>query len=138
MLRDSLATIHLGIPRWFCLWEDKSQVVQGRVYPGAQQSEVCNVFANTRASDIRDFTGAGGISTLDDVSILFSDHMANGLMLYTAADLLTRMIPEDLAMRHLNPRAAEFWMKDANDALYKEYERRNMLSTVGRQKRFVM
>lgn len=134
--RTRAPTSPQGIPEKFALWEDKSQIVQGRVWPAALAAEVCDIFVRLSADDVRDFIGAG-TDDMDDVSILFSRIAAQALALYVSADLIGRMTPEDLKERRLNPAIAAKWLHDAEVMLYQEAARRHDLAGVGRTQRWV-
>jgi hypothetical protein len=58
-------------------------------------------------------------------------------VLYTAADLLERMTPTDLAKRALSREAAPNWIRQAEVLLYQEGARRHDLESTGRIQRWV-
>ena len=134
--RQGSPTVHLAIPHNFALWEEKDQDVQGRCWPGARVAEVCDLFVALSADDLRDFVGSGA-QNMDDVEVLFSRVAANALVLYVAADLLTRMTDEDLRLRKLNPQVVPLWQREAEVLLYQEAARRHDLEGIGRVQRWV-
>lgn len=134
--RDLSPTVYLSVPEHYALWEEKDQTVRGRVYPGARVAEICDLFVTLEADDLRDFIGSGA-DDMDDVEILFSRTAATALIYYAAADLLTRMAPEEQQKRRINPQVVPLWLKAADTLLYREAGRRHDLEDTGRVQRWV-
>ena len=130
-IRAGISTLPLSVPRFFTTWEEKDQEIHGRCYPGALVAEACNLYAKMAADDVRDFVGSG-FSDMDDVTVLLSRVAANALVLFTAADLLERMIQEDLNDRRINPKVAASWKREAEILLYREAGRMHAMAAAGR------
>jgi hypothetical protein len=120
-----------SIPRYFCLWEESDQEVQGRVYPGAEAAEVCDLFAELLPADPR------AAANLEAVSLELSRFGETALLFATAADLVAAMSPEDLAERRLSKDVVPSWTRTSEVALYQEAARHHALADVGRTQRWV-
>lgn len=125
------ATVFCSIPYRFATYEDASQVIRGRCYPGAKASEVCNLFASMAADDMRD------AADLDTVNVLFSRYAAQALAILASADLVDRMSAKEIALRDLNPNVAKAWRAEGETLLYAEECRRLDLEGTGRIERWV-
>lgn len=132
-----VSQIILGVPDSYHLYEDSGQVVRGRCFPGASADEACNLYATIERDDLRDYVGTGGAEGLDTATIMFSRQAADALVRYTAADLIDRMLPEDLTRRRLNPNVSNTWRKEADDQLVRDAARLHNLKSVGRVQRFM-
>jgi len=131
-----LSQMGRGIPQYFAIHEDKSQVVQGRIELLADGDQVCNLYASLAADDLRDYVG-GGTDDLDDVEVQFSRLAALVLELMCAAELLARMRDPDAAQRRMDREVAEGYAKEARTLLLAEMGRRNNLDSSGRTQRWV-
>lgn len=134
--RDGNASTVLSVPRYFTLWEEKDQDVQGRCYPGALAAETYDLFVSLDADDLRDFVGTGS-DDLDDVEVQFSRLGTQALVRWVAADLLERMTDEDLKLRRLSRSAGDSWRKEAETLIYHEASRRHHLYSSGRTQQWV-
>jgi hypothetical protein len=134
--RSGKATVHLGIPRLYALWEEKDQGVNGRCYPGAKVAEACDLFHTLAADDLRDYVGTG-TNTLDDVEVLMSRYAARGLVLFVASDVLARMPESEAVIRKLDKSAASDWRKRAMQMLMEETARQHNIKSTGRTQRWV-
>lgn len=121
----------LGVPSDFCLWEEMDNDLQGRCWPGAGTSEVCDLFVGLVPDDLRDATD------MDAANVRFSRYGVTALVLHTAAILVAAMSAEDLQKRRLNPAVAPLWEREAKTALYTEAMRRNNSESSGRTQRWV-
>lgn len=135
-MRAGSDTVPTSTPSYYSLSESSTPAVTGRCWPGADDAEVCNLWAKMSADDLRDYVG-GGTATLDDVEVLFSRLAAAGLEAYVAADLLERMTAEDLALRRLSGKSGPLWRTEAERAFYQEAARRHDLNDAGRIQRWV-
>jgi hypothetical protein len=136
-LRDGDVSVVTAVPRQFALWEDNSQAVQGRCYPGAASAEACDLWASLTVDDLRDYVGSGGTSTMDDVEVLFSRMGAQALVLYTASAMLLKMSDDDAALRRLDKSAASDLRSRADVLLYQEEARKHAIEETGRIGRWV-
>jgi hypothetical protein len=125
------------VPEMFSLYEDSSQVIRGRCYPGAKEAQPCNLWATLKAEDLRDYVGTGGAEGLDTATVLFSREASNALVLYVASDLLKRMTADDVAARKLNPAVADDWRAEAEVLLYQDAANRHAFESSGRTQRWV-
>lgn len=135
-LINNSPTIPQGVPDSFSLYERKDQQVDGRVWPAAKSAEVVNMTATMAADDLRDFIGSA-TDDLDDVEVQFSRTAAQALILFSAAELLERMTPDDLQARRLSGRNGEQWMQRALRLAYAEAVRRHQLEDSGVTERWV-
>ena len=129
-MRDGSPTLLTGIPRWFALWEDSSQVVQGRCYPGAAAAETYDLHRSSAPTDF-------DLTAMDSTVIALSVLGLNALVFKSALNLGATMTDEDLALRRLNPRVFEAWADDYRVCLHDEAVRRHDLESVGRYQRNV-
>ena len=127
---------YLAIPYYFALWREKDETIQGRVWPGAAVADVCNLFINLMADDLRDYVGAGS-GNLDTVSVNLSRLGTVALVYHVAAELLAAMSPEDAALRKISKEVAPLWMRKSDWALYEESKRRSDIEETGRTQRWV-
>jgi len=131
-LRDGdIATVGIDRPRFFSLYEESDQDVQGDCWPRSKDAELCNLFAALVVSDLRDATD------MDAANITFSRYGSTALVFYAAASLVAGMTADDLALRRLNPNIAALWLKDADRLLYAEEVRRHAAEDSGRTQRWV-
>jgi hypothetical protein len=122
-----IQTTGMGKPDYFALWEDSSQVVQGRCWPIPSANEVCDLFANLVPDDLRN------AATLETAGIVqFSRWGLEALVLRARANLLTAMTAEDAEARHLDKSVAPLWLADSQRLLMREAARRHDLESVGR------
>ncbi len=135
-IRNLQAQTLYNVPTEFAIYEDKSNVVQGRTYPGAKDAQVCNLYSSLTADDLRDYVGAG-TSGMDDVSANLSREGAGALVAYTAAALVERMSVKTLEARGLNPNVVQRWQREADSLIWQECARRNALESTGRTQRWV-
>jgi hypothetical protein len=128
--RAGQITTSMSIPEYFSLYEDKTQTIQGRVYPGAQAAQACHLYASMQADDLRAFIGSGS-DDLDDVELQMSREAEIAVLFHASADLLERMGDDDLALRRFSPRSADKtaagWRREAELALYREASRRHSI-----------
>ncbi len=117
----------LSVPYLFTLYEDRTQVAQGLCYPGALAAQPCNIVAQIRADDLRDYVGTGGAEGFDTVQANLSREAASALVLRASSRLLKRMNADALAKRGINPSIADEWDAEANDLVYGESMRKSGL-----------
>lgn len=108
----------LGVPTIFALYQDGSQTVRGRCYPGAKTAQVCNIYTTIAADDLRDYVGTGGTEGLDTATAPLSRKAAAALVARASANLVARMDEAALKSRGINPNVAKLWMDEANDLAY--------------------
>lgn len=135
--RAGSASVPLGIPQIFALYEDRSTVVQGRCYPGALAAQACDMFASISADDLRDYVGTGGTEGLDTVTTQLGRQGAAALVNRAAAFLVARMDEPTLKKRGINPAVVQLWLKESDDLAYAEAGRRLALESNGATQRRV-
>lgn len=128
--------IPLAIPDRFALYQDGSQVIRGRCWPGSNEARACNLWATIKADDLRDYVGTGGAEGFDTVSAPLSREAAAALVLKASSRLLKRMGAEDVAKRGINPAVAGEWDAAANDLLYAEEAAQHSVRSTGRIQRW--
>lgn len=134
-LKNRYQVLPLAIPLKYALYEDRSQVIQGRVHPGAAADYACNLWANITADDLRDYVGSG-TEGLDTVSVPGSRRTAGALVAYTAGELLGRMTPEAAKSHGLDKGMAEVWRDEAMTLLAEEEATQHSIKATGRVMRF--
>ena len=118
-------------PQMFSLYEDESQVVQGDCWPRSRDSELCDMFADISATDIRDAVA------MDAASIKFARRGSTALVYHASAELVQSMTDSDLATRRLNRNVVGQWREDAERLIYEEEVRRHQAEDTGRTQRWV-
>jgi len=113
-----------GRPTHFTLWEDNSQVVQGRCYPRSKDLETCNLWRGLVAAD---FT----TTALDSTTIELGRYGIEALIYAASAELVAKMPDDELALRKLNSGVVGFWLKQMETTLYRETCRRHELESAG-------
>ncbi len=134
--RSGYTVTPLARPEVFALYEDASQVVQGRCWPAPKVAEACNMWATLNPEDLINYVGASNDKGLDDVTVPLSRAAEVALVAYTAGELLSRM-PDDVADgRGLNKSKASDWNREAFDLLYQDEARRHSIRQTGRYQRW--
>jgi hypothetical protein len=128
-LRAGNASIVTGTPRYFALWEDSTQTVQGRCESAPASTETYDLFKTAVASDF-------DATALDSTTIALSRYGIQALIYQAAAEIAASLTEEDLALRRLNPAVIKVWFQQAEIMLNKECQRRNDLESVGRVQRW--
>lgn len=122
-----IQTAGMSKPDYFALWEDSSQLVNGRCWPIPVANEVCDLFVNLVPDDLRN------AATLETAGIVqFSRWGVQALVLRARANLLTSMTDEDATARHLDKGVASLWLADSQRMISREAARRHDLESVGR------
>lgn len=129
--RDSHPTVLLSVPHYFALWENHQGTLLGRVYPGAREAQVVNMFRSRSHAAITSSTD------LDAAAVYFNEAACAALAASVAADLLLALPDEELAKRRLNRKIADAWNDEAKVALYQEEARRHDVEAAGRTMRWV-
>lgn len=132
-LRCGQPTVLRSVPEYYETWQDRSQVIRGRVYPGAAQAESCNLFTAMIPDDLRDFTN----TDLDTVTVDLGRYGIQGLEAYVCAGILAAMTPAKAESLGLDKGVVPLWLKEADDCLYEEAVTRHEIEDAGRTQRWV-
>lgn len=135
-IRNAFVVPATSRPFLFALYEDRGEVLQGRVWPVPKASEVCNLWVTVTSNDLRDYVGANGTEAMDTASIEFGRIGAQALVAKTAAALLARMPADAAKVRGLTSATMSLWMKEANDLAYREEARLHSLKSTARLQRW--
>jgi hypothetical protein len=136
-LRDGNAIVPPALPRFFSLYQDGSQVIRGRCWPGAAVAQACDLWATIAPEDLRDYVGTGGAEGYDTSTVGGSRVAAQALVAQVSGELLSRMSDAAAAERGLDKRKAADWQREAYDLLYAEEARQHALKSTGRIQRWV-
>lgn len=131
-----VTVVPLAIPDSFALYMDSAQVVRGRCWPGALAAQACNLWATLSAEDLRDYVGTGGTEGMDTVTVPGTREAVQALEAHASAMLVARMDDKAIALRGLNPKIADAWMRECDGLLYEEEKRQHALKSIGRVQRF--
>lgn len=134
--RANRPAVVVGVPEFYTIYENKTPVVTGRVWPGAAQDEACNLTVRLEADDLRDFVGTGA-QGMDVVEVQFSRTAAGALMWHVAADFLEAMPAEELAKRRLSGKNVAAWRANAATMLYAAEAAIHDAAEIGRVQRLV-
>ena len=129
-LKDGQQVPSTSRPSLFALYPGSDQVVNGLCYPGAREAEACNLYRILMADDPRDFVGSG-TDDLDDVELQMSRLATTALTLMVSAELVDKMLDEDLKARRINPQITKSWRHRAEVAFYQEKCVRQKLKMAG-------
>jgi hypothetical protein len=135
-LRNAFVVPATSRPFLFALYEDRGEILQGRVWPVPKVSETCNLWITVTANDLRDYVGANGTEAMDTATIEFGRIGALALVARTAAALLARMPADAAKIRGLTPTTLALWTKEARDLAYAEEARLHSLKSTGRLQRW--
>lgn len=126
--KDALPSnpVLIGIPAYFSLYEGKDQAGNGRVYPGAQVAQPCDLWASLAADDLRDFIGSGS-DDLDDVKAQLSRGGVTALIEVTAGRLLAAMDADTAKAFKLDKSVAAEWKDNGWTAAYRDYNRQQSI-----------
>ena len=134
-LRSGHATVSLGVPDAFCVWEDKAGVLNGRCWPGAKDAQVCDLYRDEDADVLTSATD------LDAVAVILNDAGQTALAALVAADIIEQLTDEELIVRKINPakadKVAASMRAEAEAVFYQEACRRHDVESVGRIERWV-
>lgn len=129
--RDWTQPTQFAWPRRFALWEENTQKVQGRVFPGSAADEPCDLYVSLVADDLR------AAADMDAANVRLSRYGETALVYHAAALLAAAMTPKDLDLRRLSPSVIGLWFKEAARLLYKEECRQADTMSIGRVMRWV-
>lgn len=137
-LLDGTPTVPQALPNQFALYQDNSQVIKGRCYPGASVAQACNLWATISAEDLRDYVGTGGAEGMDTVTVPGTRKAVQALVARASWMLLNGEPTDAAAARGIDKNAkVQEWREEEDRLAYQEEKTQHDIKSTGRVQRRV-